>query len=280
MRSSSPSLPTIERTFDITTGMTLIELRDPRNPHPPRDAIPCPRHLQPLPHPSPRSPRSAAEKIDADALHLYVGALYHDIGKINKPDYFVENQSEGVNKHEKLSPAMSLLVIVGHVKDGVELAREHNLPRSLHHYIESHHGTTLVEYFYHQAKQQADEAQEDTPAEIEYRYPGPKPRTREAAIIMLCDCVESATRAMSDPTASRIESLVHKLATKRLMDGQFDECDLTLNELHTIESSLIKSLISIHHARIAYPDGATKVSDAVANAETLVETATDKSRTA
>jgi len=250
-------LPTIERTFDITTGMTLIELRDPRNP--------ILREMQA------RAPgtynhslsvatlaESAAEKIGADALHLYVGALYHDIGKINKPDYFVENQSEGVNKHEKLSPAMSLLVIVGHVKDGVELAREHNLPRSLHHYIESHHGTTLVEYFYHQARQKADEAEQDQPSEIEYRYPGPKPRTREAAILMLCDAVESATRAMPDPTPGRIETLVHKLATRRLMDGQFDECDLTLSDLHTIEASLTKGLISMHHARVAYPDAGAK----------------------
>ncbi|MCB9838588.1 MAG: HDIG domain-containing protein [Phycisphaeraceae bacterium] len=246
-------LPFIERTFDITTGMTLIELRDPRNP--------LLREMQS------RAPgtynhslsvatlaEAAAEKIGADALHLYVGALYHDIGKINKPDYFVENQSEGVNKHAKLSPAMSLLVIVGHVKDGVELAREHNLPRSLHHYIESHHGTTLVEYFYHQARQQADEAERDQPSEIEYRYPGPKPRTREAAILMICDAVESATRAMPEPTPSRIETLVHKLATKRLMDGQFDECDLTLADLHAIEASLTKGLISMHHARVAYPE--------------------------
>jgi len=247
------ALPTIERIFDITTGMTLIELRDPRNP--------LLREMQS------RAPgtynhslsvatlaEAAAEKIGADALHLYVGALYHDIGKINKPDYFVENQSDGVNRHEKLSPAMSLLVIVGHVKDGVELAREHNLPRSLHHYIESHHGTTLVEYFYHQARQKADEAEQDQPSEIEYRYPGPKPHTREAAILMLCDAVESATRAMPEPTPSRIETLVHKLATKRLMDGQFDECDLTLSDLHTIESSLTKGLISMHHARVAYPE--------------------------
>ncbi len=246
-------LPTVERVFDITTGMTLIELRDPRNP--------ILREMQA------RAPgtynhslavatlaESAAEKIGADALHLYVGALYHDIGKINKPDYFIENQSQGINKHDKLAPAMSLLVIVGHVKDGVELAREHNLPRSLHHYIESHHGTTLVEYFYHQAKQQADQAEQDQPSEIEYRYPGPKPRTREAATLMLTDAAESATRAMPDPTPSRIETLVHKLASRRLMDGQFDECDLTLSDLHTIESSLIKGLISMHHARVAYPE--------------------------
>ncbi len=249
------SLPLIERLFDITTGMTLIELRDPRQP--------LLRRMQE------RAPgtynhsltvatlaESAAESIGAVGLHVYVGALYHDIGKINKPDYFVENQARGVNRHSKLSPAMSLLVIVGHVKDGIELAREYGLPRSLHHYIESHHGTTRVEYFFQQARQQAEEAEGGAPAEIENRYPGPRPRTKEAAILMLCDAVEGATRAMAEPTPSRIESLVGRLATKRLMDGQFDECDLTLRELQQVEASIVKSLIAIYHGRIQYPSSA------------------------
>ncbi len=246
-------LPTIERVFDIITGMTLIELRDPKQP--------LLRELQR------RAPgtynhsiavaniaETAAEAVGADSLHLYVGALYHDIGKMNKPDYFVENQTGGLNRHNRLSPAMSLLVIVGHVKDGVELAREYNLPRSLHHYIDSHHGSTLVEYFFHQAQKHSDEHDSPAPDEIDYRYPGPRPRTREAAILMLSDAVESATRALKEPAPARIESLVRQLARKRLEDGQFDDCDLTLRELHTIESSIIKSLISIYHARLAYPD--------------------------
>ncbi len=250
-------LPTIERVFDIITGMTLIELRDPKQP--------LLRELQQ------RAPgtynhslavaniaENAAEAVGAKSLHLYVGALYHDIGKMNKPDYFVENQSGGYNRHSKLSPAMSLLVIVGHVKDGIELAREYVLPRSLHHYIESHHGTTLVEYFFHQAQKQADEAKSSAPDEMEYRYPGPKPRTKEAAILMLTDAVESATRALKEPAPARIEALVRQLARKRLEDGQFDECDLTLRELQVIESSIIKSLTSIYHSRIAYPGADTK----------------------
>ncbi|MEO1130776.1 MAG: HDIG domain-containing metalloprotein, partial [Planctomycetota bacterium] len=177
-------LPTVERVFDVVTGMTLSELRDPKHP--------LLRQLQQ------RAPgtynhslnvatlaETAADSIGSDGLHVYVGALYHDIGKMNKPDYFVENQPRGFNKHDKLSPAMSLLVIVGHVKDGVELAREYGLPRSLHHYIETHHGTTLVEYFYDQAKRQADaDSETERPEEIEYRYPGPKPRRKEAAILM------------------------------------------------------------------------------------------------
>ncbi|MCA9305984.1 MAG: HDIG domain-containing protein [Phycisphaerales bacterium] len=248
------ALPTVERVFDIVTGMTLSELRDPKQP--------LLRQLQQ------RAPGTfnhsltvaslaevAAESIGADGLHVYVGAMYHDIGKMNKPDYFVENQPPGFNKHNKLSPAMSLLVIVGHVKDGIELAREYGLPRSLHHYIEGHHGTTLVEYFYHRAKKQAQEEDTEQPAEIEYRYPGPKPRTKECAIMMLCDAVESATRALPEPTPSRISTLVHDIATKRLNDGQFDNSNLTLREIATIEDAVTKALCSMYHGRIAYPRG-------------------------
>ena len=247
------ALPWAERLFDITTGMTLSELRDPKN------AL-----LRLLQQRAPGTynhslnvatlAEAAADSIGADGLHAYVGALYHDIGKMNKPDYFVENQQRGFNKHDRLSPAMSLLVIVGHVKDGLELAREYALPRSLHHYIATHHGTTLVEYFYDQARRRADEDDAvDRPEEIEYRYPGPKPRTKEAAILMLCDAVESATRAMAEPTPSRIAQLVRAIARKRLTDAQFDECELTLRELAVIEDALTKTLCAIYHGRIAYP---------------------------
>ncbi|PCI07031.1 hypothetical protein COB72_10955 [bacterium] len=257
-------LPFIERVFDITTGMTLIELRDSKQP--------ILRELQQ------RAPgtynhslnvasiaESAAEAIGADALLTYVGCLYHDIGKMNKPMYFIENQSGGPNKHDKLTPAMSLLVIVGHVKDGSEMAREHGLPKSLRHFIEAHHGTTLVEYFYRRAREQASqmdeersaeqilqEAAEQLPDEVDYRYPGPRPRTKEVAITMLSDAVESATRTLTDPTPARIDALVRSLANKRLMDGQFDECDLTFRELSMICESISKTVASIYHGRIRY----------------------------
>ncbi|MEM1330562.1 MAG: HDIG domain-containing metalloprotein [Planctomycetota bacterium] len=253
-------LPVLERGFDIVTGMTLIELRDPKQP--------LLRELQQ------RAPgtynhslnvasiaETAADSIGADSLLTYVGALYHDIGKMNKPEYFVENQSGGGNKHDKLSPAMSLLVIVGHVKDGAEMAREGGLPRELIHFIEGHHGTTLVEYFYERARRQAAEDEEDGltdadfPDEVEYRYPGPRPRTREVAILMLADAVESATRALPEPTPARIDQLVRALAHKRLMDGQFDECALTLRELRTMSDSIAKTVTSIYHGRISYPSG-------------------------
>ncbi len=260
-------LPVIERAFDITTSLTLIELRDPKQP--------LLRELQQ------RAPgtynhslnvasiaETAADAIGANGLMTYVGALYHDIGKMNKPEYFVENQSGGPSRHDKLSPAMSLLVIVGHVKDGMEIAREYGLPKVLRHFIEAHHGTTLVEYFYNQARKQAKQINDEDdassagvaeldderlPEEVDYRYPGPKPRTKEVAILMLADAVESATRSLPEPTPSRIESLVHTLADRRLMDGQFDECDLTFRELRTIVDSLSKSVTSIYHGRILYP---------------------------
>lgn len=258
-------LPTIERAFDITTGLTLVELRDPKQP--------LLRELQQ------RAPgtynhslnvasiaEAAADAIGADSLLTYVGSLYHDIGKMNKPEYFVENQAGGRNKHDKLNPAMSLLVIVGHVKDGVEMAREAGLPRCLIHFIEAHHGTTLVEFFYRRAQKQAAEngASEgiELPDEFEYRYPGPRPQTREVAIIMLADSVESATRTLSDPTPARIDALVRELANKRLLDGQYDECALTLRELSAIVESISKTVASIYHGRIAYPAGEAKTDKA------------------
>ncbi len=249
-------LPFVERAFGVTTGMTLIELRDPKHPL-----------LKQLQQRAPGTynhslnvatiAEGAADAIGADSLLTYVGGLYHDIGKMNKPEYFVENQSGGPNKHDKLSPAMSLLVIVGHVKDGIEMAKEFGLPRAVHPFIEQHHGTTLVEYFFHRAKKKAEaEGQGEAEVrEIEYRYPGPRPQIKEVAILMLADAVEGATRALSEPTPARIESLVDKLAESRLTDGQFDECDLTLRDLRQICDSISRTVASIYHGRVSYPSG-------------------------
>jgi putative nucleotidyltransferase with HDIG domain len=264
-------LPALERVFVFTTGLTLIELRDPRHP--------LLRELQQ------RAPgtynhslnvanlaEASADAIGADGLLAYVGALYHDVGKMVKPEFFVENQSPGFNRHERLPPSVSLMVIVGHVRDGMELAREHKLAPSLAHFIESHHGTTLVEYFFHRARKQAEAARLNTdkssagtlvgggaaaefPQETEYRYPGPKPRSREAAVLMVCDAAESATRALTEPSPARIDALVRAIAHKRLMDGQFDESALTLGELNTVVETVARTLAAIYHPRIAYPDG-------------------------
>lgn len=249
-------LPFIERFFRITTSMTLLELADASHPLLRRLALEAPgtynHSLQVA-----TLAEEAAEAIGANSLLCRVAAYYHDVGKINKAEYFVENQSnpEG-NRHLNLSPSVSLLIIIGHVKDGIELAKEYGLPTSLLPFIQQHHGTTLVEFFYHRARMNKGSEPDPLEQEVQehqYRYPGPKPRTREIAILMLADSCESACRAMEEPNASRIEALVHDMAMKRLLDGQFDECDMTFRELELIEKSLVKSLLGLYHNRIAYP---------------------------
>jgi hypothetical protein len=244
-------LPLIERVFKIATSMTLMEYSDANQPLLRKMAMEAPgtfSHSLLIGSMA----ESAAEAIGANGLLCRVGAYYHDIGKINKPAYFVENQMGSVSRHEQLSPAMSQLVIVGHVKDGTEIAREYSLPSVLRQFIESHHGTTLMEYFYSEAKKKQDGTLSAV-SEAEFRYPGPKPRTKESAIVMLADACESACRTITELTPTRAETLVHTIAIKRLQDGQFDECDLTLKELSRIEESLAKSLAAHHHGRIPYP---------------------------
>jgi hypothetical protein len=245
-------LPLVERIFRITTSMTLLEWCDASNPllrRMEREARGTYSHSLLLG----TMCEAAAEAIGANGLLARVGAYYHDVGKVHKPDYFVENQQGPDSKHDKLSPAMSLLLIKGHVKDGLEMAKEYGLPRQLHEFIASHHGTTLVEYFYHAAAERHREAGEDAPEEIDFRYGGPRPRSKEAAILMLADAAESAVRAMPEPTPGRIEDRVHEVVVKRLNDGQLDDCEMTLREAHAIEASFIKSLCAIHHARVSYP---------------------------
>ncbi len=244
-------LPIIEQAFGIATSMTLMDYSDANQPLLRKLAMDAPgtfSHSLLIGSIA----ETAAESIGANGLLCRVGAYYHDIGKIHKPAYFVENQMGSTSRHEQLSPAMSQLVIAGHVKDGIEIAKEFGLPAVLRQFIETHHGTTLMEYFYHEAKKQQDEKQ-GTVSDSEFRYPGPKPRSKEAAIVMLADAVESACRSLTDHTPAKVETLVHQLAMKRLQDGQFDECDLTLRELSRIEAGLSKSLAAHHHGRIAYP---------------------------
>jgi putative nucleotidyltransferase with HDIG domain len=246
-------LPFIEKAFRITTSMTLLELADASQPLLRRLQVEAPgtyNHSMQVAILS----EAAAEAIGADSLLCRVAAYYHDIGKINKPDYFVENQQDGHNRHLNLDPNLSLLIIVGHVKDGVELAREYNLPTSIIPFIQQHHGTTIVEYFYRRACTQQEQRDPSTAvSETQYRYPGPRPRTREVAILMIADAVESATRALDDPTPAQIERLVGDLAMRRLLDGQFDECDITMKDLDRVKRALIKTLAGIYHGRIAYP---------------------------
>ena len=255
----SGSLPFIENLFGVVTDISLLELSDVSHPL-------LRELIQKAPGTYSHSngvatiAETAADAIGANGLLCRVGAYYHDIGKMMKPHYFVENMTAGqTSRHESLNPAMSALVIIGHVKDGVELAHQHNLPDALINFIEQHHGTTLVEYFFHAATKQA-ESQLDHRFDVQesaFRYPGPKPQSREAAVLMVADAVEGASRTLEEPTPKRLETLVHEIAMKRLLDGQFDESSLTLSELAVIEDSLTKSLIGIHHGRIKYPEQKT-----------------------
>jgi putative nucleotidyltransferase with HDIG domain len=249
----SGCLPLVERSFGIVTDISLLDLADGSHPL-----------LQELVRRAPGTythsmtvatlAEAAAEAIDANPLLVRVGSYFHDVGKMMKPQYFIENQA-GENRHDSLEPALSTLIIIGHVKDGVALGEQYKLPRSIIEFIQQHHGTTLVEYFYREAMRQ-QENQGNGHAELEpsFRYPGPKPLNRENGIVMLADAVESSSRALSDPTPSSLRKLVHDLLMKRLLDGQFEECGLTLTELHRIEESLSKSLIALYHSRIKYPE--------------------------
>jgi len=247
-------LPFIERTFKITTSMTLLEFADVNQPLLRRLSMEAPgtynHSLQVA-----TLAEAAAEAIGANGLLCRVGSYYHDIGKVNKSDYFCENQLDGQNRHINLNPSMSLLIILGHVKDGVEMSREYRLPSVLQPLIQEHHGTTLVEYFYHEARRQND-SEEEQVSDVQYRYPGPKPRSRESAIVMIADIVESAARAMVEPTANRIETLVHELTMRRLMDGQFEDSEMTFAELELVEKSMVKTLLGIYHGRLTYPSTA------------------------
>jgi putative nucleotidyltransferase with HDIG domain len=253
-------LPFIEKAFRITTGMTLLELADASQPLLRRLALEAPgtyNHSYSVA----TLAEAAAESIKANSLLCRVASYYHDVGKIHKPDYFVENQMGGENRHLNLSPSLSLRIIQSHVKDGVELAKEYHLPTSILPIIEQHHGTTVVEYFYSKAVRQSDQQPDATPppSDVEFRYDGPKPRSKEAAIVMLCDVVESACRSLAEPTASRLEAKVRELAQLRIDDGQFQQCDLTLRELEQIEAAVVKTLLGIYHGRVAYPSSETSV---------------------
>jgi len=196
---------------------------------------------------------AAAEAIGANQLLARTAAYYHDIGKLTKPEYFTENQPPGRSRHDRLTPAMSTLIITSHVKDGVDLAREYRLPRVIRDIIEQHHGTSRVEYFYRQALEAAGGGPVDDEA---FRYPGPRPRTRESGVVLIADTVEAASRSLEDPSPARIQSLVHDLIMDKLLDNQFDDCGLTLKDLKTIERTFVRVLTTMFHRRVRYPSKA------------------------
>ncbi len=253
-------LPFLEGWFEIQTDARLLELSDANHPL-----------LKELVQRAPGTynhsinvasiSEAAADAIGANGLLCRVGAYFHDIGKLRKPEYFIENQAGGVNKHDDLTPSMSTLVIVAHVKDGVEIGRNHKLPPHIIDLIEQHHGTTTVEYFYRRAIKNSKDENDGVAIgvdEADFRYPGPRPQTREAAVMMLADAVESASRTLREPTPARIENLVNEISKKKLDDNQFDECDITIEELKTICDSLVKSLNAMYHARVQYPEQTAK----------------------
>ncbi|MDO8588781.1 MAG: HDIG domain-containing protein [Armatimonadota bacterium] len=239
----------LERLFGITTHITLLELSDTNKPLLRRLVMEAPgtyTHSLATGHLA----EAAAEAVHADSLFARVASYYHDIGKIRRPHFFVENQ--GVeNAHDKLSPTLSSLVITSHIKDGLEIAKEYRLPPAFQEVILQHHGTSLVTYFYNQV---AESEECSAALERQFRYSGPKPRTKEAAIVMLADAVEAASRSLAKPTPARLESLVQKVIDDKLRDGQLEQSDLTFRDIATIEDSFARSLSATLHARIEYPD--------------------------
>jgi putative nucleotidyltransferase with HDIG domain len=216
---------------------------------------------------------AAAKSIGANSLLARVAAYYHDVGKINKPQYFVENQAGGANKHERLAPSMSSLILISHVKDGVDLAKKYRLGQNIQDIIQQHHGTSLISFFYQKAVDMQEKLRNSKGGEIspvlveDYRYPGPKPQTKEAGLVLLADAVEAASRTLTDPTAARIQGAVQKIVNKIFSDGQLDECELTLKDLHQIAKSFIQIIMGISHQRIEYPEPAAKGAEGKAKAD-------------
>ena len=249
--------PLVEISFGYTTDITLLELANLDRPILRRLMIEAPGTY----HHSVivgSMVEAAASEIGANPLLAKVAGYYHDIGKIKKPLYFIENQRNGKNRHDKLAPSMSSLILISHIKEGVEIAREHKLGRVITDAIRQHHGTSLIRYFFEKAKQLKGE---DAVKEEDFRYPGPTPQSREAALVMLADVVEAASRTLENPTPARVKGLVQNLFNRILADGQLDRCDLTLKDLHRIAGSFNTILNGIHHHRIEYFDQRPPVAD-------------------
>jgi len=245
-------IPMVESGFKYTTDVKLLELANMNSPVLRELMIQAPGTY----HHSivvGNLVEAAAESINANPLLARVAAYYHDIGKIKKPLYFIENSDGQRNRHDKLAPSMSALILTSHVKDGVEMAREHKLGNEIIDIIQQHHGTALIKFFYDRAKNQADPGVQQID-ERDYRYHGPKPQTREAALIMLADAIEAASKTLTDPTPARIQGMVQKLINNIFIDGQLDECELTLKDLHLIAKSFNMVLAGTFHHRIDYPE--------------------------
>lgn len=244
------SLPIWENVFEIVTPLKLLELSNPNQPLLKRLLLEAPgtyHHSIVVGNLSER----AAEAIGADPLIARVGSYYHDIGKLSRPYFFKENQLGLDNPHDKLQPSMSTLIITNHVKDGIALGKQHRLPKEIINIIGEHHGDTAVMFFYHKAKKQ----EESKEVKVEdFRYPGPKPQTKEAALVMLADSTEAAVRSIKEPNKKNVEEMIRSIIKGKLDDGQLDECDLTLKDLNTIANAFSSIVMGIFHERIEYPD--------------------------
>lgn len=247
--------PYLETLFGITSSIRLLELSNPNHPLLRKLLMEAPgtyHHSMIVGNLA----EAAAEAIGGDSLLARVGAQYHDIGKVKRPYFFVENQYGGENPHDKIAPSLSTLIITSHVKDGVELAQQHRLPECVIAFIREHHGTSLVKYFYHKALEnaKADGAKDEKCDENDFRYPGPRPQSKETAIVLLADSVEAAVRSLVRPTPGRIEGLVRKIVKDHLADGQLDESNITLRDLDKICEAFVRVLTGIYHKRVEYPE--------------------------
>ncbi|WP_067931059.1 HD family phosphohydrolase [Alicyclobacillus kakegawensis] len=243
-------LPFFESAFGLLTAIHLLELSNPNNPLLKKVLMEAPGTY----HHSlivGNLAEAAAEIVGADPLICRVGAYYHDVGKTRRPLFFVENQMTGENPHDKIAPSLSHLIITSHVSDGLAMLEEAGLPKPIRDICATHHGTTILWYFYNKAREQDKNG---TVRVDDFRYPGPKPKTRECAIVMICDAVEAAVRSMAKPTPNRVEGVIRKIIRDRLQDGQLDECDLTLQDLDAMVGAFMKTLKGIYHSRIEYPD--------------------------
>jgi putative nucleotidyltransferase with HDIG domain len=241
-------LPFLEQFFGLVTPIKLLELASPAHPLLRRLQLEAPGTY----HHSimvGNLAEAAAEAIGADALLVRVGCYYHDIGKLRRPAFFVENQAGIENPHERMTPSLSALTVSAHVRDGIELAREYNLPPAVVDFIPQHHGTARLTFFYHQALERGEPFDEAA-----FRYDGPKPQTRETAIVMLADAVEAAVRTLNRPTPDRLEDLIRRLIREKLDDGQFDECGLTFRDLDRIAQAFVRIASGVLHPRLEYPD--------------------------
>lgn len=248
-------LPILESTFDIVTTVKLLELSNPNNELLKRLLMEAPGTY----HHSiivANLAEVAAEEVGGNPVLARVAAYYHDVGKIQRPYFFKENQIGMENPHDKIEPKLSTLVIISHVKDGIELAKEYKLPKIIQDIIKQHHGTTIVKYFYIISRNSSENPDAVNPEE--FKYPGPVPESKECAIIMLADSIEAAVRSIQQPTKDKVKKMVDNIFNDRLSTGQLDNCELTLKDIHKVKESFLKTLTGVYHQRIEYPDDKTQ----------------------